>query len=126
MNDQSYAEQRKHARFHGIDGALAAFSMPENRGFTKLGEIIDISESGLSLRYVSGDEQVTTLPHIDIFGYRGPHIHISGIPCRVVYEHEIDSLDESAATKRCGIQFKDLTPIQRFQLEHFIQNYALP
>jgi c-di-GMP-binding flagellar brake protein YcgR len=127
MEKGSITEQRRNRRFRGMDGALAAFSVQETRSFTSLGEIIDISESGLSLRYVaSGSGESRTPPHLDIFGYRGPHIHIVGIPCKVVYESELETLDESTSTRRCGIQFGELTPIQKFQLEHFIQSYTTP
>ena len=126
MNEGLFIEHRRHHRFRGTDGALAAFSMPGSQAFVKLGEIIDINEKGLSLCYVSTSKQANIPPQLDIFGYRGPHIHISGIPCKIVYENELLPVDDSAVAKRCGVLFCDLTSTQRFQLEQFIKSYTLP
>ena len=126
MNEGLFVEHRRHQRFRGTDGALAAFSMPGNQAFVKLGEIIDINEKGLSVCYVSSSEQANIPPHLDIFGYKGPHIHISAIPCKVIYENELLPIDDSAAARRCGVVFGDLTSTQKFQLEQFIESYTLP
>jgi hypothetical protein len=119
-------EQRKSRRFRSADGALAAFSILGSRSFTGLGEILDISESGLSLFYVATRSiPPTQSSRIDIFGCRGPHVHIQGIPCRVVYESEIHMVDDSTAARRCGVHFRGLTTSQRSLLEHYIKSYTL-
>jgi hypothetical protein len=47
------------------------------------------------------------------------------IPCRLVWSRKVDKDDYgSITTRRCGVQFEELTSQGASQLKHFIQNYA--
>lgn len=111
-------ENRRHIRYKAVEGALASFSSPDMPSLNILAEIIDICASGLSVRFKSRD-QMSSASRVNIFAYMEPFISIEGIPCKIVYETGID-----ATTRRCGIEFGDLSESQRSQLEYFIKSYT--
>jgi c-di-GMP-binding flagellar brake protein YcgR len=116
------AEQRGQRRFIGIDGALAAILTSDLRSYTSLGDIVDISRSGLALRYVGKKgQELNNSALLDVFAYKGTRIYLEKLPCRIVYDHPLETDVPSLKTRRCGLQFGELTPSQRSQLDYFIQ-----
>jgi len=118
MGEYQSDEKRKQKRYKAVDGAVASFSSHEGPSPNILGEIIDISENGLSVRYKSR-EQISNVSQVDIFAYKEPFINLSGMPCQVVYDIGLD-----ATTRRCGVEFGDLSESQIAILHDFIVHYT--
>jgi len=122
MAIQRFLERRKAKRFKLKDPAFAIMYCSP----TRTGQIIDISRTGLAIRYnktVGGSDEFTEL---DIFksDFR---FYIDNIQAKTISDVEIiDKIDIGPKEMwRCGIQFEDLSNNQISQLEDFIQNFAL-
>ena len=111
-------EKRKRKRYKAVDGAVASFSAHGAPAPNILGEIIDISINGLSVRYKSR-EQAGDISQIDIFAYKEPFINLSGMPCQLIYDIGLD-----ATTRRCGVEFGELSESQLAILSDFITHYT--
>jgi hypothetical protein len=104
-NAEEFVEQRKHKRFRPQDGTYAVLRGPGK----KLGQVINISQGGLSFRYIDIGERPKRAFELDI---------------------SIDSASRefpfsSTPTRRRGGQFMALNENQISDLEYFIQNYAV-
>jgi hypothetical protein len=116
-----FVDQRKEKRYQGIDGTLAAILTPDMHSYTRLGEIIDISESGLAFQYVGRTGQrKDDFTLLDIFAYKGTRAHLEKLPCRIVYDLPTAADSLSLRTRRCGLQFGELSSLQLSELSHFI------
>ncbi len=62
-NDKSSGERRRHKRFKAPGETYAVFRAPH----PMLGQIIDISEGGLSILYIEGDLKPTNVVEFDLF-----------------------------------------------------------
>ncbi len=117
-------ELRKNERFRAKGNARAAFySSPQD--FVKLGQILDISLGGLSIRYVAFGKPTTDNVEVELFGSSGPNGQFGKLPCRIVYDFEL--ADESwgvLQVRRCGLQFGDLSSGQLAQVQSFIETNA--
>ncbi len=112
-------ERRKHRRFQVYHGTYVAIGPP----YGKVGQLIDISMGGLSFRYVHEKEQ-TNGSYVNIF-LTEANFHLEKVPIKTILDFELtdESPSSSTKTRRCGLQFHDLTHDQASQLEFFIQNY---
>jgi len=103
-------ERRKHKRYRAKSGTCALNS--------RVGEIIDISLGGLAFRYVDRGEW-DDMPPSDLgilFG--NGDLCLEDIPLKVISDCAIN--DGINITRRCGVQFGELTKKQLEQLEYFI------
>ena len=91
--------------------------------FSNLGKVKDISKGGLALEYVLNETQNAGSSEIDIF-LTDDSLYLRSIPSKIIYDREIDEEYQSVETWRCGLQFGDLTPTQKSQLEYFLQNHT--
>ena len=112
-------ERRKFKRLLPQDLTFAVF----RPHFSNLGKVKDISKDGLALEYVLNETKITGLSEIDIF-LSGHPFYMHRIPSKIIYDREIDEESRSVKTMRCGLQFGDLTPTQKSQIEYFLQNYT--
>jgi c-di-GMP-binding flagellar brake protein YcgR len=112
-------EIRQHVRYKMRDGMLAVLPLP---GTLKaiVGQIIDISESGLALRHK--DEIAMPLSKADLIlmGHEQSEDPTFEISARLVYEQE------QGGNYRSGFQFGDLSQGQMSQLVAFIQSNIEP
>jgi hypothetical protein len=118
-------EQRKYVRFLAQDNAFATLRI----GFKKIGKINDISINGLSFSYLTKTAEAGSDlhdAHVDIF-HTGNGIHISNVPCRIVYDIPDPTPDEGLFVKmsRCGLHFQKLTENKSDQLNFFIKNHTI-
>ncbi len=120
MGNEMSIELRKHKRFQGKDGAFVTL----RRGVRKLWQIIDISQNGLAFRYLGQVEGAPASLELDIIT-GDTAFYIEKIPFTIVSDCEIanQSLSDYTA-RRCGVEFRELAPSQRSQLEYFIRNYT--
>jgi hypothetical protein len=91
-----------------------------------LGQIKDISEIGLSFRYIDSGgspEEPTELKII--VGERG--VYLDNLPFKKVVDFEIksDYSFSSLKMRQIGLQFGKLTPQQRIRVERLVKNHTV-
>lgn len=114
MKGKRRVERRKHKRFQAPKGLFAGF----RPGYTKMGSVVDMNARGLAFRYVGGKDHVSGTC-MDIFMI-GDVFHLGEVSVKVISDVEV--LGGKSSIRRCGVQFGELTDIQRFQLQKFIQD----
>jgi len=116
-------ERRKHKRFRVKPGAVAVL-VPRWPCFTPVGDILDISTSGLALRYVT-DEARSSIPSELTIVCGNPGFYLRQVPVNAVSDVEMAKTTfSSMVPRRLGLQFGELMPGQVSQLEYFIQNHT--
>jgi len=114
-------------RFPAKDGAVAAFVKPINRHHTNLGQIIDMSMEGLSLKYLSqeGGHKRGESVVVDIFGINRPLIGTGKVECRVVNDISLtDNYMNSLNIRLCTLEFQKLSREQEYNIGHFVDAYS--
>jgi len=118
------AEQRQFARFQ-VPG-LSAYAVVRGNWPRPpvMGDIIDIGSGGLSFRYTGEKKQSIQSSELDILLTDGS-FYLNKVPLKKVSEVEIDA-DPSFGilTRRCCVQFGDLTDDQESDLRYFIRSYT--
>ena len=117
---EALSERRCRRRFEVEDAIIATSQL------TVIGHIMDLSESGLSFRYVASrgtvkdEDTLSLLVNDRTFG-------VKGVPFEVVWDVPMpERYSFNRITMRyCGVEFRDLNDRQRFCLKYFIQNYSL-
>jgi hypothetical protein len=118
-----FEEKRKFKRFKGKEGAFAAFMKPNE--LINMGQVQNISMSGLCVQYLSTHENHGACPAIKIFGSNGRFIHLDRVQCRIVYDQEVpEGSWQQITTKRCGVEFENLSVKHLSTLQDFIDNFA--
>lgn len=113
-------ERRKYRRFKVRHPAFVVF----NTQPTRLGEILDISMSGLSFRYmVDSEEVVNQSRELDIL-FGDDDFYLDKLPFSTVCDRlSNNGLPFSTMImRRRGVRFGELNDMQRDQLEYFIEN----
>lgn len=115
-------ERRRNKRYKAVDGAYAAIS-PNSH---KLGQIIDISMTGLSFKYIdtsNDDKYENQIPEETVFlssmGY-----YVGDLPFRVVSDYEVTNVPSFSSMKvrKRHVQFMDLSFKQLFDLDYYLRN----
>ena len=121
------SERRKQKRFV-VEDAVFAVLRPE---FKVIGKIQDISRGGVSFQYMAHETsaqtasltQLDSSPELDIF-MRERELYLSQVPCAIVYDIPVADYNgysqDSLTMKRCGVQFRDLSPKQSERVDSFI------
>ncbi len=141
---QARAERRNHNRFQIKKVAFAmirsAFSKPiclidRSMGEIacdvfrskpiKFGRIDDISMDGLLFRYVDSKTQSNESPVLDIL-LADCGFYLESVSFNTISDTEIaeDFPIDSVKMKQLRMQFRKLTPDQKFQLEYLIQSHG--
>jgi hypothetical protein len=122
------AERRQHKRFQVHDGAFAVLRPRSDiwgQVIDIVGQIADISRTGLMFRYIAGENPSHEPFELDIV-LAGDGFRLDKIPFQTV--SDVDVADESSFTpttvRRQGVQFGALTHDQTAQLQHFILNHT--
>ena len=117
---QERVERRKYSRFHVPMGVFLSF----DAGDSRLGEIIDISMSGLAYRYLSTEEQPNPARRLNIFlNEHDPYVN--DVPFETISDFRTSRIPFTPVTvRRSGVRFGELSNAQTSRLEHFIDNYA--
>lgn len=123
-NTNQPPERRKHKRFRVQPGRVAVLT-PRWPHSTIVGDILDISERGLALRYVA-DEAPSNRSSADLTIVSAkPSFHLRKLPFRTVSDFEIAKVPfSSMAPRRLSLQFEELTQHQASRLEHFITTHT--
>ena len=118
------AKKRRFKRFKCKEGAFAAFIKPDE--LINMGQIQDIGMGGLCVRYVTANTGYGERSAIKIFGTNNRFIHVEKIQCRIVYDHEIpEGSWEQISTRRCGVEFENLSDKHVSLLQEFMDNFAI-
>jgi hypothetical protein len=114
-------EHRKRKRFQVPGGVFVGFGPHAN----KVGQVVDVSMGGLAYRYV-GSEDSSGGSHLDIF-VTDDDFYMGAVPFKTICDFQVvDRVPASPLTmRRCGVQFRKLSPKQNAQLEYFIQQHTL-
>lgn len=116
-------DKRRHKRHKGKCGAFAVFLKPDE--FMNLGQVLDISLGGVSVKYLSTAKQEGQCSEIKIFGSNGRFIHVDKLPCHVVYDVEIpEGSWNQISCRRCGVQFDNLNVRHLSMLQDFIDHFT--
>ncbi len=115
-------ERRQVKRFKVAEGAFAALV---NQG-SKLGQIRDISKTGLSFRYIDSEEEPADGRELKIILGSGG-LCVDKVPFKKVTDFEIKSefSFSSIRMRQIGLEFGELSPTQRVHLNNFIQNHTI-
>ena len=122
MNKKEIDERRKHNRYRARDFAFAVFKAH----VSKLGQIIDISKSGLAFQYIASKEWSNGTFEIDMF-LADNGFYLYNLTVKTVSDFEVasESSLSSITMRRRGTQFENPTHDQMSQLEYFIQHHTV-
>jgi len=92
----------------------------------KMGQVIDISRDGLAFHYIDRRGKTNNLFKMDIL-FAQDAFYLDRLLFKPVFDYEIKAeLPLNTFTiRKCGVQFGELSPQQRSQLEYFIRNHTL-
>ena len=112
-------ERRRFPRYRVKEGALAFLgAIP--------GNIVDISEVGITVHYVMLTNEPVPSDCLDIF-YSSDEFYLPDLPSRLV--SDMNSLNETPFSalrvKRLGFQFGELSSEQKRKLQEFIKKNAI-
>jgi hypothetical protein len=121
-------DRRQHERFQVHDGAFVVLrprSPILGQDVDIVGQIMDISKTGLVLRYVASQERSYESFELDIV-LAGNGFRLNGVPVKTVSDCQMpdDAPSNSTTVRRRGVQFRALTDQQTSQLERFIQDHT--
>jgi hypothetical protein len=120
-SSQELVEQRKHKRFR-VRGAAFIVLNPFDIG---AGRLINISMAGLSFYYYTGQALPIEATELDIFP-TDSLVRVSDVQCRSIWDLKTyENPPASFYTRESGLLFGELTPIQKHQLEYFIENHTI-
>lgn len=118
MASKALTEQRRCERLQLKDGAIALL---RSNTFSVVGEVKDISLSGLRLSYIDRGIEQHDLSSLNLL-LKKDDFFLPDIKCEVVW----DRVQENLSTHRliivveCGLQFDNLTPVQAVMLKSFL------
>lgn len=114
-------ERRKHKRFRVQEGAFVILK-PSDTG---AGRLVNISLSGLMFEYVSTKEPSVEATELELF-VTDSVFRLYGVPCKKVWDLPIYKHPTMPLQKRqSGVEFGELLPHQKSQLEDFIEKHTL-
>ena len=129
MSPKPASERRNWKRF-SIDGAMAMLIKPALMTFlkptyVKLGPVKDIGMKGLALHYVdrNGDLNFKKSPYLSIM-LPGEGLVVERVPFRVVNTYKVADLPGGKEVWNLCVSFEKLLPMQRMQIEAFIDDYG--
>ena len=115
--------QRKHPRFKAKDLTFVKLKFEKNED---IGQLLDISREGLSLRYFVSHEKEYNYSELGIFLSGGSFV-VDNIGFKAVSDTKIaeGSPFSTIMFRRYGVQFVNLTPEQAAMLDFFLLNHTL-
>jgi hypothetical protein len=115
-------ERRQQPRYKAAEGVFAALVNHSS----KLGQIKDISQMGLSFRYIDHGDEPGEDSELKIIIGRGG-LYLDKLPFRKVVDFEIrdEYSFSSLKMRQVGLKFGKLTPQQQIRLEKFIRNHTV-
>ena len=116
--------RRRQKRYQVGSGVFVILN-PAGDSF-KLGTMVDISKSGLALRYMDVIDSTINFSELDIF-VSGQGVLIWRLPFTVVSQTAFQSPNPfySFISRRMGVKFNLLSDVKHARLSSFIQTYGI-
>ncbi len=113
-------ERRRDKRYRLKDGTYAVLGAPAN----KLGQIIDISMSGMAFTYLADNDPIGTADALDILANQG--ICVEKIPYTTVTDVVVpnETLFSTVIMRRHCIKFNDLDMETKKKIQGVIELYG--
>ena len=124
---RTLTERRLHERFQVQGLAFAKLWSEYAKEYVQdMGQLLDISQGGLSVRCSEKTDKTGEHPGLGIF-LSGDDFSIDKIPFKIISDTEMTSgLTFIKYTAwRYGLQFEELTPHQIAKLDYFLLNHTL-
>ena len=120
ITQKGVVERRKHKRFKAKEGVFALLTSDN-----KMGQIKDISRSGLTFQYVGHGEPLSGSVEMEIFS-TVYDFYLKKVPVKSVVDIEVDDdiPFSSVSMKQLRIQFGEMTRIQLRLLGYLLQHYT--
>ena len=117
-------DRRISERYRAVDGALAAMNPTAGR----VGQIHNISLTGLAFRYIAEEPSVSTPDRtvtLQIL-FAGEGVWLEGIPAKWVADFDIppSSTFSGIPLRQTCVQFLELTDQQKARLKEFIHRFT--
>ena len=115
-------ERRKEKRYKVASGAYAVVGSKSN----KLGQINDISSSGLAFKYLADETNSDGARLMDVF-VKNHNFRLKDIPIKTVYDVELakENPCSTVLLRQQSVLFGDLTEEQTSKLMHLLQYHTL-
>jgi hypothetical protein len=122
MNEKNQSDRRKSVRY-GLKTDVFLVFRP---GFDRMGTLKNVSLGGAAFEYtVFGHYQKVDEVEVDIFASEPENFMLRQVPCRVVYDVKLDQPSLSdIETRRCGVEFENLSPQHRQVLSQLLGSYG--
>jgi hypothetical protein len=116
------SERRKEKRYKVAGGAYAVVGTKSN----KLGQINNISSSGLAFKYLANETSSDGAQLMDVF-VRNHDFRMKAIPIKTVYDVELAKEDpySTVVLRQQSVLFGDLTEEQITKLMHLLQYHTV-
>jgi hypothetical protein len=115
-------ERRKSKRYRATEGAYAAIS-PHSH---KLGQIIDISMSGLAFKYIDTNENDTDSQDSseETIFLSSMGFYVGDLPFKTISDDEVTNTPSFSSMKvrKRHVKFTDLSFKQLFDLDYYLRN----
>ncbi len=121
-NRRILAERRQHKRFQVKGIAFAKlWSEHEKEYVQDMGQLLDVSRKGLSLLCSEKTDKTGEHSGLGIF-LSGDNFSIDKMPFKIISDTEITNGSKfiKRTVRRYGLQFEELTPHQRDNLDYFL------
>lgn len=117
------SRKRRHPRFRAKDLTFVKLNAEYEED---IGQLLDICQDGLSVRYYVNEEQDRNYSDLGIFVHGGD-FSIDWIPFRTVSDTELANKSPFSIVtfRRYGVQFGNLTLEQITKLEYFLLNHTV-
>jgi hypothetical protein len=115
-------ERRQQPRFKAVEGVFAALVNHNSQ----LGQIKDISKTGLAFHYIDHDDAPGEVSELKIIIGKGG-LYLDKLPFKKVADFRLKNeySFSSLIMRQIGLQFGDLTSRQYIRIEHFIQKHTI-
>jgi hypothetical protein len=129
-NKKIFAERRKHERLKVKNGAIAIIRISDVLGTTqKYGQIINISQGGLALRYIDRNGESSEPVKLDLLFIQDSicSAYLKYASLKTVWVSHIDSKSSfnKLQIKQQGVQFGEMMPNQIAQLDRFLEECTI-
>ena len=92
---------------------------------TKMGQIIEAGRDGLSFSYIENGKTLPVISEMDIL-FAEKDFHLSRLPFESIEDTAVAEKKtySTHSMKRMRVQFGQLTPYQKSQIDHLLENFT--
>jgi hypothetical protein len=123
---KAFVEHRKHKRFK-VKSGVSTVGFNTGSEYINIGQIMNISKTGLSFRYIETNDESTEPVELDILAALDG-FYLKNVPFKTVWVSPVASHHPAfifLEKKQRGVQFGEMTPHQISHLDYFLHNYTI-